>query len=587
MAGRHLTSRSRRVVIKSRLIILKKASPRTTAEHLRYIAREGVTKDGAPGKLYNSIGDDISARDFEELGRGDRHQFRFIVSPEDGVELGDLKAFTRQLMSRMESDLGTKLEWVAVDHWDTDDPHTHVVVRGKDEHGKDLIIASDYITHGMRARACELATEWLGERTDREIQETLSREVAQQRWTSLDRELQRRAKEGKVELRNAGGTEAERRQHAVLTGRCQTLAEMGLAESLSKGIWRVRPDAERILRTMGERGDIIRTMQRAMGGVEREIGSLKGDRNAAPVIGRISGKGLEDELKDVPYLVVDGIDGRAHYVSLPAGTDLKSYSVDGVVEVRWGAKERESDRTIARMAEGGVYRTDRHLEIARKSERNPKEFVKAHVRRLEALRRAGIVERVDEGVWRVPADLVTRGQSYDAGRSGGLIVEMRTHLPIEQQKRALGVTWLDRQLLHGDKPIAPKGFGAEVHKALNERVDFLVEEGLVHRKFGRVYPGRNLFDRLRGREMSAAVKAIERETGLKHQPVVDGQRVAGIYRKPVNLVSARFAMLQDGMGFSLVPWRPVIEKKIGKELTAVLRGDSVSWEVGRRHELSL
>ena len=94
--------------------------------------------------------DQVDLRIFAATGSDDRHQFRFIVAPEDGVQLEDLRSFTRTLMARVERDLGTRLEWVAVDHWDTDNPHTHVVLRGKDNGGKDLIIARSYITHGMR-----------------------------------------------------------------------------------------------------------------------------------------------------------------------------------------------------------------------------------------------------------------------------------------------------------------------------------------------------------------------------------------------------------------------------------------------------
>src|SRR5699024_988631 len=93
-------------------------------------------------------------------------------------------------MNRMEADLGTGLDWVAVDHWNTDNPHTHLIVRGRDDTGKDLIIAGDYIAEGFRHRASELATEWLGRRTELEIQQAMQREVEQERWTSLDRTLQ-------------------------------------------------------------------------------------------------------------------------------------------------------------------------------------------------------------------------------------------------------------------------------------------------------------------------------------------------------------------------------------------------------------
>ncbi len=128
VAGQGLGPKSRRVVIKARLVNLKRAGPRSTSTHIRYLEREGVTREGAPGQTYNTMDDAADTREFEGRGREDRHQFRFIVSPEDGEDIGELRAFTRQLMGQMERDLGTELEWVAVDHWDTDDPHTHIVV---------------------------------------------------------------------------------------------------------------------------------------------------------------------------------------------------------------------------------------------------------------------------------------------------------------------------------------------------------------------------------------------------------------------------------------------------------------------------
>ncbi len=76
-------------------------------------------------------------------------------------------------MDRMEQDLGTKLDWVAVDHFNTGHPHTHIVVRGKDDKGADLVIARDYMTTGIRERAAELVDLDLGPRTDREIAQAL------------------------------------------------------------------------------------------------------------------------------------------------------------------------------------------------------------------------------------------------------------------------------------------------------------------------------------------------------------------------------------------------------------------------------
>lgn len=141
-AGSRLGPHSRRVVVKSRIVNLKHVTPQAVDAHLRYIAREGISHDGQPTQPYGPETDAADRQDFAAAGREDRHQFRFIIAPEDGVELADLRDYTRELMSAMEQDLGTKLEWIAVDHWDTENPHTHVVLRGKDDRGKDLIIAA-------------------------------------------------------------------------------------------------------------------------------------------------------------------------------------------------------------------------------------------------------------------------------------------------------------------------------------------------------------------------------------------------------------------------------------------------------------
>ena len=165
-AGASLTPFSRRVTIKTLLVNLRQASGQSLAKHLRYIERDGVGRDGELGRAYGPQTDEADLDAFKERSQDDRHQFRFIVSPEDGAELEDLRTYTRHLMGRMEADLGTRLEWVAVDHWNTDNPHMHIVVRGCDDTGKDLIIAGDYIADGFRHRAAELATEWLGPRSE-------------------------------------------------------------------------------------------------------------------------------------------------------------------------------------------------------------------------------------------------------------------------------------------------------------------------------------------------------------------------------------------------------------------------------------
>jgi type IV secretory pathway VirD2 relaxase len=589
-ADRTLTANSRRVTIKARLVNLAKTGPRSTAAHLRYIEREGVDRQGGPGHAYGPTTDAADTAAFEEGGREDRHQFRFIVSPEDAEQLEDLRTYTRHLMARMEADLGTRLEWVAVDHWNTDNPHTHVVLRGKDDTGKDLIISRDYIAEGMRHRASELATEWLGPRTELETQRAMQREVEQERWTGLDRTLQREAVNGLVQPETLAEPRLQR-QRQTLIGRLQRLQRMGLATEQQPGTWAIHANAEATLRAVGERGDIIRTMQRAMSGRQRELAVFQPGEDGRAIVGRVVGKGLADELYDKGYLAIDGIDGKAHYVALPPRSELEQYPNGAVVEVKGAADVRVADRNIAALTVNGVYRTDHHLAVARDQAspgRDPREVVAAHVRRLEALRRAGIVERAAEGVWHVPGDLAERGRQYDAQRLGdGVAVELKSNLPIERQTRVIGATWLDQQLISGGKGLGDFGFGRDVKDALHQRSDFLIEQGLAERRGQRVILARHLLATLRGRELAKTAQDIAAETGLEHRPVPDGQRVVGIYRRSVMLASRRYAMLDDGIGFSLVPWRAAIEQRLGQQLTATVRGSSVSWEFGRNRGPSI
>ena len=150
----------------------------------------------AEARMFDAKSDVADERAFAERCDDDRHHFRFIISPEDATELEDLRTFTRELMADVERDLGTKLDWVAVDHWNTDNPHVHVLIRGRGDDGQDLVISRDYISRGFRARADERVTLELGPRSEQEIQSALEKEVEAERWTGLDRALRDIADDG-------------------------------------------------------------------------------------------------------------------------------------------------------------------------------------------------------------------------------------------------------------------------------------------------------------------------------------------------------------------------------------------------------
>ncbi|MGB4926784.1 MAG: relaxase/mobilization nuclease and DUF3363 domain-containing protein [Giesbergeria sp.] len=585
-AGQTLAVNARRVVIKSRYVVLKKAGAKSVSTHLRYIERDGVTRDGKRGHAYGAEIDTADLKAFEERGKGDRHQFRFIVSVEDAGELEDLRGYTREFMRRMTIDVETNLDWVAVDHWDTDNPHTHIVLRGRTMEargkGQDLVIAPDYMAHGMRMRASELATEWLGPRTELEVRQGLQREVEQERLTSLDRALLRQAT---VDIVDLNKQPKDRQRENLFRARLQKLETVGLAKRVDANQWRLSPSMEQTLTAMGERGDILRSMHKALKGQQREM--VLATDPAIPVLGRVAAKGLADELNDRAYLVVDGTDGRAHYVGLTVGTDLAELPMGGIVEVHAVGGERAVDRNIASVMREGLYRTaDQLVQLRREGNQEPQTVVDAHVRRLEALRRSGVVERMTGGVWRLPHDFLPRARAHDAQRSAE-VIKLRSHLPIEMQVRARGETWLDRQLVSDVRNLSTLGFGASVRDAMQGRMDFLVEQGLAERRGSHVFLARNLLSTLRSRELSEVGKVIQNETGLVHHPLRDGGRADGVYRRSVQLASGRFAMLDDGVGFSLVPWRPVVEQRLGQQVSAVVRGASATWQLGKQPGISI
>jgi type IV secretory pathway VirD2 relaxase len=573
--------RSRRVIIKARIVKMRGTGAKAAALHLRYIQRDGVTREGTPGELYGRDTDQANGKDFLERGKGDRHQFRFIVSAEDAGEYPDLKPFVRKLMARMESDLGTSLDWVAVDHHNTGHPHTHIVLRGRDDLGQDLVIARDYIAHGMRERAAEIVTLDLGPRTDLEIDDRFARQVTQERLTDLDRALRRAAgPDGEVSLGDAKSGVA----HHHWAGRLQTLGRMGLADETSPGHWHLSPDLETTLRAMGERADIIKTMNREMAtqSLERSPADLAVFQGGGgdTVTGRVVSRALSDQREGAHYLIVDGVDGRLHYAEVPEGTPGE---VGPGAIVRLGGQSkapREVDRTVETIAQhnGGSYSPDIHKAYDPSAK---PEFIAAHVRRLEAMRRqAGLAERRSDGSWSVPKGHAERGVVFDQQREGAK-VELLSPVALENLEGRRARTWLDQELVaEAPTPTHDAGFGQEVRKALRQRRAWLLDEGLARVDASRTIYRRDILSHLQAQELSVAGETYARSLGKPYATATSGQ-IEGIYREPVQLLSGRFAVVERARDFTLVPWRPVLDRELGKPVKGIMRGDSVSWTLGR------
>jgi hypothetical protein len=295
------------------------------------------------------------------------------------------------------------------------------------------------------------------------------------------------------------------------------LERLGLADQAGPAQWTLRPNAEATLRAMADRGDVIRTMHRALAhsGREPDTGAfaIHGDDQPS-VLGRLADRGLQDELKGTAYVVIEGVDGRAHHIRFGSLEATGDAAVGAVVEVR-------------------------------------------------------------------PFD----GQ--DGQRRISLAV--RSDLPLEAQVRSQGATWLDRTLIAREPiALAGSGFGADVRDALTKRADHLAAEGLASRQGARTVFARELLDTLRRQEIEVASAKLSAETGLPRVGSAEGEHVAGVYRQRVQLASGRFAMIDSGLGFELVPWKPALEEHVGRQVAGVVQpGGSVAWSFGRTRGLGI
>jgi type IV secretory pathway VirD2 relaxase len=579
--------RARRAVVKTRLVRIGTKGMPAARAHLRYIQRDGVAREGAPGELYSAERDTADGKAFLQRCDGDRHQFRFIVSAEDGSEYTDLKPYIRRLMTQMEADLGTKLDWVAVDHFNTAHPHTHIMLRGIDDAGQNLIIAREYISHGIRERAAELATLDLGPRTDQEIEARLRHDIGEERVTSIDRRLVRSMDSDRLVV----STDRDPFQQSLRAGRLQKLASMGLAENIGGGRWQLAEDLEGTLRALGERGDIIRTMQRELSARKLERPWLgrslfgAGETDPEPVVGRVIARGLADEHRDRHYLLVDGVDGHAHYVDVGRGDSVTPIPEGAIVRVSARSLEvRDADRITAEVAaaSGGRYSADLHLKYDPSA---TQAFAETHIRRLEAMRRAGAgVEREADGSWTIAADYVDRAAAYEARRHRDAPVDVETlsARPLERLHGADAATWIDRELA-SQAPLAIRdaGFGREVRAAIAARRHWLVEQQLADSEGDRVRLRANAILMLQRRELLREGEALSNDIGKAFVEARSGDRIEGKIVRSINLASGKFAVVEKAREFTLVPWRPMLERRIGQSASGIMRGDGVNWSFGR------
>lgn len=190
------------------------------------------------------------AQHLDACAKSDIRHFRIVLSAEEGSRLKDLPAYTREVMARAGAALGTELSWIAVDHKDTDNPHSHIVLRGRRANGQDLVLPRDFIKHGFRSIARDVATEHLGRRTPEQERAALQRTVRRHAPTKLDRIIESHARHCIVDLSRLDAPNGDPILTQAAKARVQELARMGLATDRGDGLFQFSPDWQKRLKAM-------------------------------------------------------------------------------------------------------------------------------------------------------------------------------------------------------------------------------------------------------------------------------------------------------------------------------------------------
>ncbi|UPT63305.1 MAG: DUF3363 domain-containing protein [Hyphomonadaceae bacterium JAD_PAG50586_4] len=555
--------------------------------HTLYVERDGAGRDGDKVQVFDRDLEEANGAAFVERCEKDHHHFRVIISPEYGGAIEDLKEYTRELMRRVEMDLGTRIDWIAAEHHDTGHPHIHLLARGVDDQGRDLVMSRDYVSHGFRGRAEELATEILGPRLEHD---RLSQAVKLERFTELDRELLHRARGGEISMNMMGddGMQASR-----LVQRLNTLEAWEFADQTKPGAWRLEKELQEKLIRLGDARDRDRATARLLAqenrGLEPErTRELEAAHSSQRVTGRLVGwEGLGTEAKGPCLIGVEGIDGKFWTARVSRVEDLRALGGverGAIVELSPGTPNiKPSDRTIWEIAEanGLTYSAELHRE-ARPTDRAS--YIEMHERRLEALRREGIVARDPDGTFRLPENYLDRVLAREnlGGRESAEVRLLDPH-SVKHQAKYHGPTWLDRMAdgLEDKSQLRYEGFGAEVRDAWKQRETRLEEMGLGRRERDGFHTVEDWHERLGQMELKSLRDRIERDTGRVAHLARDGEHVQGVFTSRVHGAQQSWALIEHDRTATLVPWRKEMDRAFNQSVSGQVNGRSFDFKYGR------
>ena len=527
--------------------------------HVKYLGRDSASLDGREGRFYDAAEEGIDAKQRVQEWQNDARHFRFIVSPEQGHEINDknggLTAYTRELMQRLEKDLGTRLEWIAINHFNTDDLHTHVLVRGHRENGKELRIDRQYIQQGMCQAARQIATAWLGERTEQQMQRATDKELKADRHTALDAFIERHVNADRRLHLKVHSTAAGREQRRRVAARLQYLESMGLASRDRHGRWTVDAELKPRLQALSQRNDIIKNLYAALGPRSASVVSYRGEEE---LIGSVAGSGTHDELRDRRYLLVRDSQDRLHYVRVANAEALAPLEQGAIVSVAGADPQRL--RTDARIAEvarqnNGVYSVNVHRNDlpSHFAGRDVEAFLHSHERRLTTLHKLGAAERV-EGGWRI-RDVDALASGEQARLRGGLgVVQIVSSRSIDSQITVDAWTWLDRQIHRQDQGKTTSiPFDPALQQAAESRQRWMTKHAYAMREGERYMVRPGSAQTLRQKEWQALQQKFREQFGKRARPLSPGAQAEGQYRGTVSLHDGLYAAVAGQTEVVLAP----------------------------------
>jgi len=284
-------------------------------------------------------------------------------------------------------------------------------------------------------------------------------------------------------------------------------------------------------------------------------------------------------------VMIDGVDGRVHYVDIGRGNATPSVPENATVRIEpTRVDATQADRTVDTVARAndGRYSVDLHL---RHDPNASEAFAASHLRRLEAMRRAGAgPERQADGSWSIPHDHLARAEAFAQRqqRDRPVTLSILSPSPVTELTAKEAPTWLDRELEGGSSStVRDTGFGREVRTALAARRQWLIEQQLADGSGQGFRLRSGAMESLRQRELEDVGGRLAEQLGKRFEPARIGERVEGVIARRVDLESGPHALVERSRDFTLVPWRDVLERNIGKAASGIMRSDGISWQFGR------